>query len=70
MSFRALRAAFASRAHRENRSAHFPETILSTDNAAMVASVGYYILSHSTAGRIPLNLKVDPSLPIRDCGSR
>lgn len=61
----ALRAAFASRARHENRSVHFPEKILSTDNAAMVASAGYYLLSHSTAGTIPLSLKVDPSLPIR-----
>ncbi len=61
----ALRAAFASRSLLENRKVHFPETTLSTDNAAMIASVGYFHLHHASAGSIPRSLKVDPSLPIR-----
>lgn len=63
---RELRSRFATRAKEEKVKVHFPSPELSTDNAAMIASIGYYKFITQKGAAKPGPLRVDPSLPIHN----
>ncbi len=61
----ALRRKFLARSREEQKRVHFPDRILSTDNAAMIAALGFYRLTRTRRGPEEGGLKVDPSLSMR-----
>lgn len=64
----ALRAAFHEAARRHHRQVFIPSPVLCTDNAAMIASVGYFLLRRrsrcSSENGVEASLRVDATLPI------
>ena len=57
-----IRTEFDKFAKRENIKLYYPEPILCTDNAAMIASVGYY--NYIAGKRADLTLNAKPNLKI------
>ena len=63
----ALRAKFMSEGRKNGIKVYLPSKKFCTDNAAMVASLGYYKFKKGMDGRAPASqTRVDPSLPIKN----
>lgn len=60
-----LRSMLAERCRQENRQLYFPALALCGDNAAMIASQGFF--EYQSGIRAGMELNASPSMPIDDC---